>query len=162
MKKTLWAAVALVAVVALIPVAAQVQQQASQRPERAGMGRGFGPGGRGGPGPGIVHRLDLTDQQREQVKAVVEEQRASRPGANLMELQKQLQTALFADTVDLAKVEELKTAIAAAEAALLSTRIETELKINQILTPEQRAKARELIANSPGPGPGRGRGRRGF
>jgi Spy/CpxP family protein refolding chaperone len=162
MKKTLWAAVALVAVVALIPAAAQVQQQAAQRPERAGMGRGFGPGGPGGPGPGIVHRLDLSDQQREQVKAIVEEQRASRPVGTLLDLQKQLQTALFADTVDLAKVEELKTSIASAEATLLSARIETELKINQILTPEQRAKARELIANSQGPGPGRGRGRRGF
>jgi Spy/CpxP family protein refolding chaperone len=157
MKKTLWAAVALVAVVALVPAAAQVQQ-GPQRPGRAGMGRGFGPGGPGGPGPGIVHRLNLTDQQREQIAAIVEEHRESRPGAKVMDLRKELQAALFADTVDLAKVEGLKTAIAAAEAALLASRIETEMKVNQVLTPEQRAKARELIASAPGPRFGRGRG----
>jgi Spy/CpxP family protein refolding chaperone len=161
MKKTLWAAAALVAVVALIPVTAQVQQ-APQRQGRGGMGRGFGPGGPGGPGPGIVHRLDLTEQQREQIAAIVEQQRESRPGARIMDLRKELQTALFADTVDLAKVEELKTAIAAAESAALAARIETEMKINQFLTPGQRARERELIASSPGPRSGRGRGPRGF
>lgn len=158
MKKTLWAGVAVLAALALIPIAAQ-EAQRPQAPGR-GMGRGFGPGGPGGGGPGIVHRLDLTETQREQLKAIMQERRESKPGATMMELQKQLQTALFADTVDLAKVEQLKAAIASAEAAMLSARIDTELKINQLLTPEQRAKARELIAS--GPGPGRGRGRRGF
>ncbi len=158
MKKTLWAGVVALAALALIPISAQ-EPQRPQGPGR-GMGRGVGPGGPGGPGPGIVRRLDLTEQQREQIKAIVDERRESKPGANMMELQKQLQTALFADAVDLAKVEQLKQAIASAEAAMLSARIDTELKINQLLTPEQRAKARELVAS--GPGPGRGRGRRGF
>ncbi len=158
MKKTLWVAVVLMAAVALIPLVAQ-EPQAPQGPGHR-MGRGVGPGGPGGPGPGIVHRLNLTEPQLEQVKAIMQERRESRPGANMMELQKQLQTALFAEKVDLATIEQLKEQIAAAEAAMLSARIDTELKINQILTPEQRAKARELVAT--GPGPGRGRGRRGF
>lgn len=153
MKQTLLVAVAVLAAVALIPLTAQ-EAARPQGPGR-GMGRGFG-----GPGPGIVYRLDLTEQQREQVKAIVEARRESRPGATMMELQKQLQAALFADNVDLAKVEELKQAIAAAEAAMLSARIDHQLKVNAILTPEQRVKARELIANAPGPGSGRGR--RGF
>jgi len=158
MKKTLWAAVVVLAIVAMIPLAAGGQD--AQRPQGPGrgMGRGFGPGGPGGPGPGIVHRLELTEAQREQVKALMEERRESRPGAGMMELQKQLQTALFTDSVDLAKIEQLKQAIASAEAAMLSARIDTELKINLILTAEQRAKARELIAT----GPPQGRGRRGF
>ena len=161
MKKTMWAAMVALAIVAMIPLAAGGAQDA-QRPQGPGrgMGRGFGPGGPGGPGLGIVHRLDLTEAQREQLEAILEERRASRPGAAMMELQKQLQTALFADTVDLAKVEELKLAIASAEAAMLSARIDTELKVNQVLTAAQRAKARELIAA--GPTAGRGRGRRGF
>ena len=160
MKKTMWAAVVVLAIVAMIPLAAGGQD--AQRPQGPGrgMGRGFGPGGPGGPGPGIVHRLELTEAQREQVKALMEERRESRPGAGMMELQKQLQTALFADSVDLAKIEQLKQAIASAEAAMLSARIDTELKINLILTAGQRAKARELIAT--GPPQGRGRGRRGF
>ena len=167
MKKTLWAAVALVAMVTLIPLTAQSTQgtQPPQGPGR-GMGRGFGgPGGPGRIGP-VFQRLDLTDAQREQIKAIMEERRESRPGANMMELQKQLQAALLADAVDNAKIEQLKAAITSAEAAMLSARIETELKISQLLTPEQRAKARELIAQGPGAGfgrgPGRGRGWHGF
>ena len=146
---------AIVEIVALIPVAAQ-QARGRGLGGPGGPG-GDGPGGRGGPGGGlsIVHQLNLTDQQREQVKSIVEGQRDQRPGGSMMELQKQLRTALFADTPDLGKIEELKTAIASAEAAMLSARIDTELKINQILTAEQRAKAREIIAS------GAGRGRRG-
>lgn len=160
MKRTTWAAVALVAAVALIPLAAQgTPAQGSQGPVR---GRGFGPGP-GGPGGGpggpgamrVVHQLDLTDAQRDQIKAVVDEHRQERPGARLVELQQQLQAAIFADTVDLAKIEALKSQIAAAEAAMLASRIETETKVAQLLTPAQRAKARELLANAPGPGRGR-------
>jgi Spy/CpxP family protein refolding chaperone len=163
MKKAVWTAMAIVAIAAMIPVAAaQGPQGRGGRGPGGGFGGpggpGGGPGGRGGPGgpAAILHQLNLTDAQREQLKAIHEERREERPGANMMELQKQLQTALFADTVDLAKIEELKTAIASAEAAMLSARIDTELKINQILTAEQRAKARDLLAKGPGQ-----RGRRG-
>jgi Spy/CpxP family protein refolding chaperone len=155
MKKTMWAAIALVAVVAMIPLTAQ----GTQGPGR--MGRGFGgPGvrgqGPGGPGPmAMLQQLNLTEQQREQVKALMDERRDQRPGANMQELQKELHAAVFADTVDLAKIEQLKGAIASAEAAMLSARIDTHVKISQILTAEQRAKARELPARGPG------RGRRG-
>ena len=160
MRKTVWAAIAIVAIVAMIPVAAQGLQGRGH-----GQGRGFGgpggpggPGGRGGPGGpmAILNQLNLTDQQQEQIKAIHQERREERPGADRMELQKQLQTAIFADTVDLAKIEGLKTAIASAEAAMLSGRIDTEVKISQVLTTEQRAKARELFAKSPP------RGRRGL
>jgi Spy/CpxP family protein refolding chaperone len=120
-----------------------------------GQGKGFGgPGGPGGPGGrggpmGVLHQLNLTDQQQEQIRAIHQERREERPGANMMELQKQLQAAIFSDTVDLAKIEGLKTAIASAEAAMLAGRIDTEVKISQLLTSEQRAKARELFAKGP-------------
>lgn len=158
MRKAVWAAVAIVAIVAMVPASAQGPQGGGRRgPGGRGFGGPGGPGGRGGPGgpAPIVQQLNLTEDQRDQVKAIMEGRREDRPGANMMELQKQLQTAIFADTVDLAKIEELKTAIASAEAAMLSARIDTEMKINQILTAEQRAKARELVAKGP---PGRGRG----
>jgi len=158
MRKTVLTAMAIVAIVALIPVAAQ-QARGGRGPGIGGPGGpgGDGRGGRGGPGGGlsIVHQLNLTDQQREQVKSIMEGQREQRPDANMMELQKQLRAAVFADSPDLGKIEQLKTAIASAEAAMLSARIDTELKINQILTAEQRAKARDLIASGPA------RGRRG-
>lgn len=153
MKKTLFAVAALAAVTAFAPLAAQ----APQVPGR--MGRGFGGPGMGGPGggPAVLRQLNLTDQQREQIKVLMNERRQEQPGAKMRELQQQLHTAIFADTVDMAKLEALKTAIASAEADLLAARIETQVKISQILTPEQRAKARELVANAPA----RGRGRRG-
>lgn len=148
MRKTIWAAIAIVASVAMIPVAAQGLQGRSDRGQGRGFGGPGGPGGRGGP-MAILHQLNLTDQQQEQIKAIHQERRDERPGANLMELRRRLQTAIFADTVDLAAVEGLKTAIASAEAAMLSGRIDTEVKISQVLTPEQRAKARELFAKGP-------------
>ena len=153
MKKTLLALAALAAVTALAPLAAQ----APQVPGR--MGRGFGGPGIGGPGgpQAVLRQLDLTDQQREQIKVLMTERRQEQPGARMRELQQQLHAAVFADTVDAAKIEELKTAIASAEAELLAARIDTQVKISQILTPEQRAKAREFVANAPA----RGRGRRG-
>jgi Spy/CpxP family protein refolding chaperone len=158
MKNAIWAAIVFVAIVALIPAAAHGPQAGGRGP-----GRGFGaqggpggPGGRGGPGGpmAILQQLNLTEEQREQVKAIMGDRREARPGSNLAELQKQLHTAIFADTVDLAKLEQLKAAIASAEAAMLSARIDTELKIAQLLTAEQRAKARELSATG---APGRGR-----
>lgn len=159
MKRTIVAAVAVLALAASASLTAQPPQG------RGFGGRGLGPGGPGGPGRGpgpVLHQLNLTEEQREQVRALAEEERKTKPQGNMMELQKQLQTAIFSDTADLAKIEELKAAIASAEAALLSKRIDHELKIAQILTVEQRARARELIANAPGPRPGgRGPGRRG-
>jgi periplasmic protein CpxP/Spy len=171
MKRSLLVFFAVFGLVATVPAAAHFGQG------RMGQGQGMGPGGfggqrgpdgRGGPGrqggpggPGglmpLLQRLDLTDAQREQVRAIVEERRDDRPDGNMPELQQQLQAAIFADTPDVAKIEQLKTAIAAAEAGRLAARIDTELRLAQILTPEQRAKARELAARGPGRGGRRGR-----
>ena len=107
-----------------------------------GPGRGMGPGG---PGPfGILQQLDLTDEQRSQIKTILDERQANGPDQTLTDLQKQLHEAIFADAPDTAKIDELKTAIGAAEASALNSRIAVQLKIAQILTPEQRQKAREF------------------
>ena len=52
--------------------------------------------------------------------------------------------------VDLQKIEELKTSIASASAAALVARIDVESRIAQVLTPEQRAQAREALEKAPG------------
>ena len=118
---------------------------------------GRGPGGPGGPGGGfpMLQRLDLTDAQRDQIRAIVTEVRNQAPERKLGDLNRQLQAAVMADTPDLGKIEELKTAIGTEEAAALNRRVDLQLRIAQILTPEQRQKARELPAGGPG---GRGRG----
>ena len=134
-----WAlVVAALAAVATIPMAAQPPQ-----------GRGFGGGGRmgpGGPGPGpmpLLHGLDLSTSQREQIRTITEAQRdkAGGPTSKMADLQRQLQLAVFGDTPDQGKIDELKAAIAAAHAEGLATRIDVESRIAQVLTPEQRAQA---------------------
>jgi Spy/CpxP family protein refolding chaperone len=142
---------AVVALVAAVSGAAQ-QPQEQQRPPR-GFGRGMGPGG---PGPlGMLQRLNLTDEQRTQIRAILDEQRSSQPDQKEMDLQKQLHEAVFADNPDQAKIDELKTAITAAHADALNAHVAVQLKIAQILTPEQRQQAREFEGRRGG-GPGRG------
>jgi Spy/CpxP family protein refolding chaperone len=70
----------------------------------------------------------------------------------LVELRRSLHATIFADTPDLAHIDQLRASIAEAEAAALAARVDLEMKIAQILTPEQRAQARELTARAPGRG----------
>jgi Spy/CpxP family protein refolding chaperone len=140
MKRSLWPAVAvlLVAALATIPLFAQPPQ---------GPGRRGGPlGMHGGPFP-ILRTLNLTDEQRQQVRTIGESTR-SNGGAlheKMRNLQTQLQLATFADTPDTQKIQELKGQIAAAMAEELDARIDAETKIAAVLTPEQRAQAREGV-----------------
>ena len=147
--------VALVTGIALISLSAQSPSQQPGRPDRPEARQGRGGFGRGG-GP-LFERLNLTEAQREQVRTIMKENaEGERPGAKHAELEQQLRAAIFADTPDLGKIEQLKAAMAEAEAAALARRIDVELKVAQVLTAEQRAKARELQ----GPGMrGRGPGR---
>ena len=153
--RTLWTTLAalLVAAIALATVSAQ----APEGRERQGRsGRGFGPGG-----PGMLQKLNLTDAQREQVRGIVEQQRQGdqAPGKKLADLQLELHALVFADSPDHAKIDQVKADIAQAEAAALNARVETDLKIAQILTAEQRAKARELRPGGRGGRGPRGEGR---
>ncbi len=133
----------------------------AQPPQGPGPG---GPGGfgRGGPFP-MLRTLDLSDAQREQIRSITQEQRgdaATSPGRKLGDLEKQLHLAILADSPDAQKIEELKTAIAAAADEALTARIGVETRIAQVLTPEQRATAREALAKA-GPPDGPPNGRRG-
>jgi Spy/CpxP family protein refolding chaperone len=148
--------VALVALAGLIGVSAQSPAQQPGQSNRAEVRQGRGGFGRvGGP---LFARLDLTDAQREQIRAILKENAdGERPRAKHAELEQQLRAAIFADTPDLAKIDQLKSAIADAEAAALARRIDVDLKVAQVLTAEQRAKARELRGpGMRGRGPGRG------
>ena len=168
MKRTfqLTAAVAAVAILAAMPLMAQGPQG---RPGRgAGIGMGMGPGGPGGPGGrgggpmGILRGLELTEAQREQIRAIHQQARENDPPQQkMMDLQKQLQLAILADAPDASRIDGLKSAIAAAEAEMLARRIDVETRIVQVLTAEQRAKARANVGKAQ-PGPRGGRGEAGF
>ena len=136
MKRTIWLAVVAIvlAVAVAIPVIAQQRQ--------GGPGRGPG----GGPLP-MLRGLNLTDSQQEQIRALTSAQRSGQnPRRNLMDLERQLQQAILADTPDPQKIDDLKNSIAAATAAELTARIDMQSRIAQILTPEQRAQARDALA----------------
>ena len=160
MKRVIWSSIAAVMVAAAvaIPVIAQ--------PPQGGAGRGFGRGGPGAPGAPLpmLRELNLTDAQRQQVRALTEQRRAGGddPRRKIADLERQLQVAVFADSPDTQKIGDLKTAIAAAAAEALTARIELQSHIAEILTPEQRAQAREALAKNEtrrGPAPGGRRGR---
>jgi len=143
MKRTIWSAVLamVVAGAVAIPVIAQ--------PPQGGRGPGRGPGFDGALP--ILRGLNLSDAQREQIRAITDAQRtADNPRRNLMDLERQLHAALLADVPDQQKIEELKTSIASASAAALAARIDVESRIAQVLTPEQRAQAREALDRAPG------------
>jgi Spy/CpxP family protein refolding chaperone len=143
MKRTIWSA--LVATVLAAVVAMPVMAQ----PPQGGRGPGRGPGP-DGLLP-ILGSLNLTDAQREQIRSLAEAQRgADNPRRSLMDLERQLQVAIFSDTPDQQKIDDLKNSIAAATAAELTSRIEMQTRIAQILTPEQRAQARDVLGKGPG------------
>ena len=89
--------------------------------------------------------LNLTDDQRAQIKAVLNEARpegAEAPARKVAELQRSLRAAIFAETPDHAQIDQLRAALAEAQASAIAKRIEVSSKIAQILTPEQRQKLR--------------------
>lgn len=116
-----------------------------------------GPGGPGGRGllPGIMR--ELTEEQRKQVQAILQEGRAEHQGPPAdAALRRQLETELLADAPNDQKIEELKGQILAAQAESISRHIELQKRVAQVLTPEQRAKARERFAEAPRRGRDRG------
>ena len=153
MTRSIWATAAalIIAAAVAIPVIAQPPQG------RGGPGGPMGPGGFGGRGGfPMLHALDLTDAQREQIRTITRQQRdaTDSPQQKLATLQKQLHLAILAESPDTQKIDELKTAITAAAGEALTSRIDIESRIAQVLTPEQRTKAREALAQA---GPPNGR-----
>lgn len=157
---------AAVGFVTTAQLSARADQAAGQEPaaqaERRGpgmMGRGMmgpgGPGFRGGPGGpfgmgGFMLRgLDLTDAQREQVKAIMESHRDEQTaiGDRMQAARKALHEAIAADTLDEASIRTKAAEIGAveADAAVLQAKIKSE--VSAILTPEQLKKAKELRSN---------------
>lgn len=128
-------------------------QPGSGRPGGPGFGRG--PGG-GGP-MSVMRHVDLTEAQREQINTILEQEREGRQGPAAGEdLHRQLRAEILADQPDDQKIETLRMRIAQAHTSGLVRQIEIEKKIAQVLTPEQRVKARTELAKAP-----EERGRRG-
>jgi Spy/CpxP family protein refolding chaperone len=127
---------------------AQVESRRGPRPGGPAFG-GRGPGGPGGPGA-FARFADLTDEQRKQVQAILQEDRASRQGPPAArELHRQLHAELLADVPDDQKIDTLQQQLVQAQGEELTRQVALQRKIAQVLTPEQRAKARERLAEAP-------------
>ena len=123
--------------------------------------------GMGGPGGGPMQALQLTDQQRTQVQAIMEQHRQATADVakQVSDLQEQLKAAIFADAgPNDGAITQLQGQLAALEAQLQAGRLAMQKQIAALLTPDQRKKVRDMPGMGPfgggpgGPGAGRGRG----
>jgi Spy/CpxP family protein refolding chaperone len=140
MKRTLWSVI--VAVVLAVAAFGFADAQGRQRSGRPDFGPAFG---RGGPG-GFARLADLTDDQKKQVHAILEEDRASRQGPPAsVNVRRELEAEILADAPDEQKIDTLRQQLVQAHADELTRHIAVQRKIAQILTPEQRATGRERL-----------------
>ncbi|MET0556868.1 MAG: Spy/CpxP family protein refolding chaperone [Vicinamibacteria bacterium] len=119
-----------------------------------------GPHGRGGAGFRGFRGLDLTEEQRTQVKAIFEEQRkASEPQrAQMHELRKQMREQLDSGKADASAIGQLAIQTHAIGSQLHEGRERAFERVSAILTPEQKAKLEQMKSERGK----RGFGRRGF
>jgi len=129
--------------------------QAGPRRPGPGGGRGFGGPFGGGPfaGPLMPRVRDLTDAQREQMKAI-----ADRHQPEIQPVMEQLRTAqaaldeaIVSNPTDEATIRLKSADVAAAEAELAVIRARIYSEVLTVLTPEQeqRSRMRERLQSGP-------------
>jgi len=101
-----------------------------------------------GGGRGPFAQLNLTDDQKSQMKALHEQQRDQMKNTfqALRDAHQQLRAQVFSDNPDNAQIATLQTKIAGLEKDALSARIDMDRKISAILTPDQRKTMATLPA----------------
>jgi protein CpxP len=131
---TLLALLAVIAAPAAVAsVSAQNVQQASTAAEPQ-------------QGDDPIRQLNLTPEQREQIRSIREDKRAERATINqrLRESNRALEETLNLENPDEAVVEQRLRDVAAAQASVMRMRIFTELRIRRVLTTEQRTLLKSL------------------
>ena len=148
-KTSLAAALAVVTIATAAPMLmAQDQPQHRQGPGFGGPG---GPGmRRGGPmgfGPGF-RELDLTDDQKAQLKSIAESHRDEfrAAGEKARAAHDGMQALVEADSINEAAIRAKSAEIAAAEAEVMILNAKVRQESMQILTSEQQQKLKELRA----------------
>jgi Spy/CpxP family protein refolding chaperone len=98
------------------------------------------------PQGGLLRRLGLTPEQHRLLREVrrQSESEARALSLRLGEARRALDEAIYAETLDERAVEERARELAAAQGALVRLRARNELRVRQILTPEQLQTFREL------------------
>ena len=139
-----------------------------QTPDRQGRRGGpGGPGRFGAPGGGpmgmlpmLGRDLNLTDAQRDQVKAIAQSHKTEWQGLFDRErtAREALMTAVTGDTVNDALVRQKSAELAAVEADAAVARAHAFAEVSQILTADQKAKLKEMRAHMAERGQNRGKG----
>ena len=119
---------ALVLCAAVPAIYGQAAQQTSGAPETQQ--------GAGDP----IRQLNLTPEQREQIRSIREQNKVEREGISerLRDANLALQTELDLENPDEAVVEQRVRDVATAQAAAMRMRVLTEIRIRRVLTREQR------------------------
>lgn len=151
-KTSLAAALAVVTMAAAAPMLmAQDQPQRRQGPGFGGPPPG-GPGGpgmrRGGPmgfGPGF-RELDLTDDQKAQLKTIADSHRAefAAVGKKIGAAREGMRALIEADSINEGAIRAKSAEIAAAEADQMILNAKVRQESMQVLTSEQLQKMKEL------------------
>jgi len=136
----------------------------------SGFGRGpGGPMGRGPMGPAgpadlPLGRLNLSPQQQDQVKAIMDSHQDELKGLADREMaaRKALEASIAADALDENTIRSRSADLGAVEADMAVSRAHIRAEVFQVLTPDQQTLAKTLQAQAqagrPGrPGTGRGR-----
>lgn len=136
MKHILMLLAVLVFFVVVPPVYSQTTQQPQGTPEQQ----------QGGFGGDPIRQLNLTPEQREQIRSIREHNKDERAaiGERLRESNRALKESLNAENPDEAVVDQRIQDVVAAQAAAMRMRILTEIRIRRVLTPEQRNILRTL------------------
>ena len=98
------------------------------------------------PAADPIQQLNLTPEQRQQIRRLTQETRQVRQMTNrrLREANAALDQALDADPIDENLIEQRITEVTAAQVAQTRMRIQMELRIRRLLQPEQIATLRRL------------------
>ena len=161
-KTSIAAGIAALTLAIAAPVFVAAQQD--QQPRRHGSGVGGpppgggpmmrrGPGGPMGIGPGF-RELDLTDDQKAQLKQIAESHRDEfkAAGEKSRAAHEGMRALIEADQIDENAIRAKSQEIAAAEAEVMILNAKVRQQSMQVLTAEQLTKLKELRANRPGPG----------
>jgi Spy/CpxP family protein refolding chaperone len=129
---------ALLAVLVFFIAASSVAGQAGQQQPATGAQQGAP--------EDPIRQLNLTAEQREQIRSIREQNRAERVSISqrLAEANRALEASLDAENPDEAVVEQRVREVAAAQASAMRMRILTEVRIRRVLTAEQRIILRSL------------------
>jgi len=97
-------------------------------------------------GPDAIEQLRLTPEQRQKIRTIFEENKTERQQINrrLREANVALDQALDAEQIDQNLLDQRLNELAAAHAAQMRMKVQTELKIRRELRPEQLATLRQL------------------